>query len=267
MPDKHYKKVTRYINQTNLRARLVYYHVKDTIPTLAEDQTVYYKLDFHPDHKLSDWVQQQIVQQFSYVCLEDKKTIERYDKAITINGLVKNRDRHEKDGRPDANDARRYVMGWNNERKKEALISRRNKLTDDLANAAEIIERCRNRAVRLQKQFYALSRLQEHEGFTALDIAGLQRIIHKTEEQIKELSKSNNQLKALTSQLEQILAQRTTAERNGKPLPVKNDLAKPGERDATAEGIAAGIAASILLRKIKMSCCSFSSSTRWRLVL
>lgn len=213
VPDKHYKKVTRYINQTNLRARLVYYHVKDTIQTLAEDQTVYYKLDFHPDHKLSDWVQQQIVQQFSYVCLEDEKTIERYDKAITINGLVKNRDRHEKDDRPNVNDAGRYVMGWNNERKKEALISRRNKLTDDLANAAEIIERCRNRAARLQKQFYALSRLQEHEGFTALDIAGLQRIIHKTEEQIKELSKSNNQLKALTSQLEQILAQRSTAER------------------------------------------------------
>ena len=213
VPDKHYKKVTRYINQTNLRARLAYYHVKDTIPTLAEDQTAYYKLDFHPDHKLSDWVQQQIVQQFSYVCLEDEKTIERYDKAITINGLVKNRDRHEKDDRPNVNDAGRYVMGWNNERKKEALIIRRNKLTDDLANAAEIIERCRNRAARLQKQFYALSRLQEHEGFTALDIAGLQRIIHKTEEQIKELSKSNNQLKALTSQLEQILAQRTTAER------------------------------------------------------
>lgn len=211
--DKHYKKVTRYINQTNLRARLVYYHVKDTIPTLAEDQTVYYKLDFHPDHKLSDWVQQQIVQQFSYVCLEDEKTIERYDKAITINGLVKNRDRHEKDDRPGVNDAGRYVMGWNNERKKEALISRRNKLTDDLANAAEIIERCRNRAARLQKQFYALSRLQEHKEFAALDVAGLQRIIHKTEEQIKELSKSNNQLKTLTSQLEQILAQRTTAER------------------------------------------------------
>ena len=212
VPDKHYKKVTRHINQTNLRTRLVYYHVKDTIPTLAEDQTVYYKLDFHPDHVLSEWVQQQIVQQFSYVCLEDEKTIERYDKAITINGLIKNRDRHEKDDRPGVNDAGRYVMGWNNERKKEALISRRNKLTDDLANAAEMIERCRNRAARLKKQFYALSRLQEHEGFATLDVAGLQRVIHKTEEQIKALSKSNNQLKALTSQLDQILEQRTAAE-------------------------------------------------------
>ncbi len=214
VPDKHYKKVTRYVNQTNLRARLVYYHVKDVFSTLAEDETVYYKLDFHPEHKLSDWVQQQIVQQFAYICLDDEKNIERYDKAITINGLIKNRDRHEKDDRANSNDAGRYVMGWNNERKKEALITRRNKLTDDLANAAEAIERCRNRATRLQKQFVALSRLHDHEGFAALDVAGLQRLIHKTEEQIKELSKSNNQLKALTTQLEEILEQRKKAEKD-----------------------------------------------------
>lgn len=212
VPDKHYKKVTRYINQTNIGARLVYYHVKDAIKMLAEDQTVFYKLDFHPEHVLSAWVQQQIIQQFGYTCLDDEKTIERYDKAITINGLIKNRDRHEKDDRPSVNDAGRYVMGWNNERKKEALISRRNKLTDDLSNAAEIIERCRNRAGRLQKQFYALSRLKEHEGFGLIDVAGIQRHIHKTEEQIKELAKSNNQLKALTTQLEQITAQRNEAE-------------------------------------------------------
>ncbi len=212
VPDKHYKKVTRYINQTNLRTRLVYYHVKDTLQTLAEDQTVFYKLDFHPDHKLSEWVEQQVIQQFSYVCLEDEKTLERYDKAVTINGLVKNRNRHEKDDRPGVNDAGRYVMGWNNEQKKEALISRRNKLADELSNAAEIIERCRNKAARLQKQFYALSRIREHEGFTTLDVAGIQREIHTTETQIKELSKSNSQLKVLTAQMEQIVSQRLEAE-------------------------------------------------------
>lgn len=213
VPDKHYKKVTRYINQTNIGARLVYYHVKDAIPVLAEDQTVFYKLDFHPDHALSEWVQQQVIQQFSYVCLNDEKTLERYDKAITINGLVKNRNRHEKDDRPGVNDAGRYVMGWNNERKKEALITRRNKLTDELANTSEIIERCRIRAGRLQKQFYALSRLQEHSGFALLDVAGFQRMLHKTEEQIKELSKSNNQLQVLTSRLEEVIAQRAEAEK------------------------------------------------------
>ncbi len=212
VPDRHYKKVTRYINQTNLRTRLVFYHVKDSIPALAEDKTVYYKLDFHPDHSLAEWVEQQIVQQFSYVCLEDEKTLERYDRALTLNGLIKNRNRHEKDDRPGANDAGRYVMGWNNEQKREALISRRNRLTDELAAAAEMIERCRNKSTRLQKQFYALHRIQEHEGFAALDLAGQQRDIHAIAAQMNELSKSNNQLKALTTQLDDILVQRRQAE-------------------------------------------------------
>ncbi|MBZ4192013.1 ATP-binding protein [Niabella beijingensis] len=208
VPDQHYKKVTRYLNQTNTGTRLVYYRVLDTLQMIAEEDTVYHKLDFHPEHPLSGWVQQEVIRQFSYTCLEDEKTMERYDKAITINGLIKNRDRHEKDDRPGSNDAGRYVMGWNNESKKEALIRERNKLTDELSNAAEIIERCRNRAVRLQKQFYALNRLQEHSGFAVLDVAGIQRGIHKTEEQLKALGKSNNQLQELTTQLEAITRQR-----------------------------------------------------------
>ncbi|MBO9595762.1 MAG: hypothetical protein J7599_22865 [Niabella sp.] len=214
IPDQYYKKVTRYINQTNMGTRLVYYRVLDTFHSLAEDGTVYHKLDFHPEHPLSGWVEQQVVQQFSYTCLEDEKAMERYDKAITVNGLIKNRDRHEKDDRPGSNDAGRYVMGWNNENKKEALIRDRNRLADELSNAAEVIERCRNRAARLQKQFYALNRLQEHGGFALLDVAGIQRSIHKTEEQISALSKSNNQLQELTAQLEEILRQRQEAERN-----------------------------------------------------
>ncbi|MCF3108230.1 hypothetical protein LL912_05520 [Niabella sp. CC-SYL272] len=213
VPDQHYKKVTRYINQTNTGTRLVYYRVLDTFHALAEDGTVYYKLDFHPEHPLSGWVQQQVVQQFSFTCLEDEKPMERYDKAITINGLIKNRDRHEKDDRPGSIDPGRYVMGWNNESKKEALIRERNRLADELSNTVEIIERCRNRAARLQKQFYALNRLQEHGGFALLDVAGIQRNIHKTEEQIRALSKSNNQLQELTDQLEALVQQRQEAEK------------------------------------------------------
>ncbi|MCH5719918.1 hypothetical protein [Niabella hibiscisoli] len=54
-----------------------------------------------------------------------------------------------------------------------------------------------------------------------VDVAGFQRLLHKTEEQISELSKSNNQLQALTSQLDEIIAQRTEAEKNGCPPMAK----------------------------------------------
>ncbi|MBO9620290.1 MAG: hypothetical protein J7539_14785 [Niabella sp.] len=213
VPEEHYKKVTRYINQHNIGTRLVYYQVRDTLRALAGDNTVYYKLDFHPDHPLTNWVEQQVAQQFDYVCVDTDKPLERYDKAITLAGLIKNRDRHEKDDRPESLDPGRYVMGWNNEQKKEALIRRRNQLADNASNAAEIIQQCRKRAARLQSQFYALSRLSDHEGFALLDVAGIQREIHHAEEQLRELSQSSDQLRALTIQLEQIQTQRAEVEK------------------------------------------------------
>lgn len=212
VPDKHYKKVTRYINQTNLRTRLVYYHVKDVIPILADEETVFYKLDFHPDHKLTSWVQQQLAQQFNYVCIEDEKMLERYEKAITISGLTKNRDRHEKDDRPERSDPSGYVMGWNNETKKEAMLQKRGILTDNIASSNETILRCKKRSDYLQKQFVSVDRIKDHEGFPLLDVNGIQRSIHNTHEQIKMLRQSDNELKTLVSQLEQITKERKEKE-------------------------------------------------------
>jgi uncharacterized protein YPO0396 len=218
VPDKHYKKVNRYVNSTNLRGRLVYYHVHETVmQEWPEEGTVYHKLDFHPDHKLSPWVESQIIRQFDYSCVEDEKELERYDRAITINGLVKTRDRHEKDDRPERNDPGRYVMGWNNEKKQELLQKKRAQVASQEADAKEAQERAERKAKRLQDKLYAAARLSEHEDFKAIDIASLQRSIHKTEEQIASLKDSSDQLKTLTSQLEEIRRSLQTkdAERDG----------------------------------------------------
>ncbi|ANH82274.1 hypothetical protein A8C56_16095 [Niabella ginsenosidivorans] len=213
IPEQYYKKVTRYINHTPIGTKLVYYQVRDAIEMLAEDDTVYHKLDFHKAHPLAGWVEQQIIQHFSYSCLEDEKALERYDKAITLNGLIKSRDRHEKDDRYETADPGRYVMGWDNRQKKEALLQRRNQLTTDLANADEILARCQHRTERLKQQSYALKRIQEHEGFSAINVTGMQRQIHKTETQVAALSKGNNQLKTLRDQLAEIRQQLDLAEK------------------------------------------------------
>ncbi|RAJ11126.1 uncharacterized protein YPO0396 [Chitinophaga skermanii] len=213
VPEKHYKRVTTYVNNNNLRTRLIYNRVnQDRIMLVPEEDTVYYKLEFHAENKMSQWVEQQVIQQFDYYCVENEKTLQRYDKAITLNGLIKNYDRHEKDDRPEKNDAARYVMGWNNEKKKEALIIKRNKLSDALTQANETLQTCRNKANRLQKQFYALSRLQEFKGYELVDIPRIQKSIHKASEQMESLRKENKELNALKEQLQEIREQKTFAE-------------------------------------------------------
>lgn len=203
VPDKHYKKVNRYVNSTNLRGRLVYYHIHEVaMQEWPDEGTVYHKLDFHPEHKLSAWVKSQVIRQFDYSCVEDEKELERYDRAITINGLIKTRDRHEKDDRPERADPGRYVMGWNNEKKQELLQKKRAQLAVQEAEAREAQERAERKSKRLQDKLYAANRLEEHTDFKAIDIASLQRSIHKAEEQIASLKESSDQLKTLTEQLE-----------------------------------------------------------------
>lgn len=219
VPDKHYKKVNKYVNNNNLRTRLVYEHITDTpLMQHGEEGTVHEQLEFHPDHKLSNWVEQQVIRQFDYVCLNDEKTMERYDKAITLNGLIKNRSRHEKDDRAEKNDPANYVMGWNNEKKKEFLIKKRNQLADMVTKAGEALEKCRTKADRMKKQFYAISRILEHKGFAELDIAGIQRNIHKLQEQISGLRKANKELDNLKAQLLEIQEKKEEAERQSQSL-------------------------------------------------
>lgn len=214
VPEKHYKKVTRYVNTTNLRARLVYYHVGEiAMHQYAEEDTVWHKLEFHPEHKLSNWVSHQVIRMFDHSCVESERELARYDNAITIHGLIKNKDRHEKDDRPDRNDPSRYVLGWNNEKKKDALTAKRLRLITDAENGQEALERAENKKKRLGKQLVAVQHILDHNGFKTLNTLAIQREIHKIEEQINALKQSSNQLKALTEQLtgiqEQIAIQET----------------------------------------------------------
>ncbi|PUZ30158.1 Uncharacterized protein YPO0396 [Chitinophaga costaii] len=207
--DKHYKKVNKYVNNNNLRARLVYEHIVEVpLSQYPEAGTVSEKLDFHPEHKLGNWVAQQIIRQFNYVCLDSERGMERYERAITLQGLIKNGRRHEKDDRAEKSDPSRFVMGWNNEKKRDFLISRRNTLSAQLSKAEEALEKCRQRATKLQQQFVAVMRIAETPGFSSLDITGIQRGIHKLTEQAQGLRSANKELDLLKAQLQEIQAEK-----------------------------------------------------------
>ena len=205
VPEKHYKKVAQYVNRTNLRARLVYYAVHEVLHLEHPDEgSVYHKLAFLEENRMWKWVAAQVQRQYPHQCLETEGELVQFDYAITIQGLVKTRDRHEKDDRPNRNDAGHYVMGWNNERKKEALQQRRQKLIQECEEGKALEERARRKWERLQKEIQVQQRIVEHEGFATLDTAALQRSIRRVEENISELEASSDQLKVLTGQLHEI---------------------------------------------------------------
>ena len=225
VPDKHYKRVNRYVNTTNLKGRLVYNHVKDiALRQHADEGTVWHKIEFRPEHPLSAWVSQQIIQQYAYSCVENEKALERFEKAITIQGLIKNRDRHEKDDRPQRNDASRYVMGWNNEKKREALQWRRSQVVQEIEQAEECIQRASRREKHLQEQVFDVKNIRDHGDFKSINVAALQQAIHHNEEQSAKLKKSSDQLKSLTQQLEEIRTRLRQQEKDSEEWVKKSAL-------------------------------------------
>jgi len=219
VPDKHYKRVTKYVNSQSLGTRLVYEHVTETaILQYAEKDTVPEKLQFHPDHSLSKWVEQEVIRLFNYTCLEDERQLARYDKAITINGLVKNGHRHEKDDRPGRNDPSRYVLGWNNERKRDALLQKRAALVDMITKAGETTARCAAKAKRLDEQYYANTRIREHKGFEELHAAAIVKAIQKLQAQAGELRQGNEALNVLKNQLSDIQHRKAAMEAGREDL-------------------------------------------------
>jgi uncharacterized protein YPO0396 len=212
VPDRYYKRFTKHVNQQDLRTRLVYYRVGDTFQAHPSPDSVCTKLEFHPDHALSDWVRQEVIRLFDHICIQDDRHIDRYDRAITLKGLVKDRQRHEKDDRPGSADPSRYVLGWDNAAKKDFLLERRTALVDAIRDADETLRRCRQRKARLTEQRFASQQIAAHRGFQIIDIDGWQRRIHDTERQIAKLRESVDQLKQLQQQLEGIIALRASVE-------------------------------------------------------
>jgi uncharacterized protein YPO0396 len=232
VPDKHYKRVTKYINTQHLGVKLVYEHVTETaILQYAEKDTVPDKLQFHPDHPLSKWIEQEIIRLFSYTCLMDEKQLSRYEKALTLNGLVKNGKRHEKDDRPGRNDPGRYVLGWNNEKKKEALLQKRASLVDMITKAGETVARCAGKAKRLDEQFYAHTRIKEHKGFEELHAGAIAKTIQKLQAQAAELRQGNESLNALKNQLSDIQLRKASLEAQREDL-LREETRQKDRQDA-----------------------------------
>lgn len=239
VPDKYYKKVSRYVNNNNLRARLVYEHLTEMLNQTSEEGMISDKIEFHPEHKLAQWVEQYVISHFDYACIEDEKALERYGKAITINGLIKNRSKHEKDDRPQKSDPSRYVMGWNNERKKEALMRHRDALVSMITSANQKLNTSKIKASKLKARLYAAQRIVDFPGYIQLDVSGKQRAIHKLQEQVEQLRKENKDLDVLKGHLHVIQQQ-------------KNDLINVQQKLIGEEALTSKERENLFARKIAL---------------
>ena len=210
MPEKYYRQVNDYVNNHNLRGRIVYhrYNGVETLRDLeyrsVQDSSLLNKIDFKPDARYVDWIEDRLHAEFNYICvntLEDFNHIN--EKAVTKEGLIKSKGgKHEKDDRQEVNRREHYVLGWDNSAKIAALKKEYDNLCSQVTAKNNEIKEIDNKRKETEKRKEAFSRLLDFDKFEDIDWQSCSIRINEKKEQKKQLESTNDRVKTLQEQLE-----------------------------------------------------------------
>ena len=125
----------------------------------------------------------------------------RADKAVTREGQVKSRDRHEKDDRRRIDDRREYVLGWTNERKIEALVEHATRAAASRARRSAKRSSIWKRAERrLPSSSSSSPSSPSGDDWTTFDWEGDVRRIAELEARLSESAPDSDVLRTLTAE-------------------------------------------------------------------
>ncbi|HSC54165.1 MAG TPA: SbcC/MukB-like Walker B domain-containing protein [Phnomibacter sp.] len=218
VPEQYYKMVNKYVQNTDMRGRIVYERYKEgnylTNLLPLEPDTVPDKLDIKHDSEYADWVEFQLRKYYNFYCTDNLNEFAKEDYAITSSGLIRNGSRHEKDDRNRGNSRQHYVLGWDNSAKLRLLISEMTKLEEKVLQLRKEEAVLRTHIENLEKQENALNELLRFTGFAELDWANTAAQIADKEKERLKLEKGDPTLKELQQKKDAL--QQRIRELNGK---------------------------------------------------
>jgi len=205
VPDRYYAKVAQWVDRTHLKGRLVYFRVRERgrgePPPLHPDSLVR-KLQVKPDSLFYEWIEREVARRFNLACCASQEQFRRETRAITRAGQIKAPGgRHEKDDRHRIDDRRRYVLGWRNAEKIQALEKEAKQQETHLAERAGRIRALQKEQSAIRERLSILFKLGEYTDFRDLDWKPVAVAIARLEAEKRELEAASDLLKTLTTQL------------------------------------------------------------------
>ena len=212
VPEEHYQSICHYVDQTNLRGRLIYHRVRGPRTprnTSALDRNMLlFKLEIKPDTAFTQWLTAEVIDAWDFACCETQDTFQQARRALTINGQIKhNVTRHEKDDRSPLGDRKHYVLGWSNSEKIEAIKKELQSQHKKLQTVRLSIVQIEQMQEHEQAHEQALKRLLEFTSFASLDWRVDERRRNELLAQKRELEASADHLSELRHQLGNITQQ------------------------------------------------------------
>ncbi|MGV6853179.1 MAG: ATP-binding protein [bacterium] len=207
IPNAYYEQVSQWVDDTNLKGRLVYYRVREprqnNINTLHPDSLVR-KLSIKPDSGFYSWLEHEIGRRFDLACCDSQQQFRREKRAITQFGQIKAAgERHEKDDRFALNDRSRFILGWSNKEKIAALENKAKQSERQMADLGLEISTLKKQDTQIKTTLSAISKLEEYQDFSELDWKPLANQVAQLQEELKQLESASDILQILTSKLKQ----------------------------------------------------------------
>lgn len=212
LSDALYKRVSHYINKTDLKGRIVYYRISeqaDKRPTgELKSNSLIHKLKIKGDTPFYNWIEQELYKRFNLVCCETMEEFYHEPNAITREGQIKSgKFRHEKDDRRSILDRRSYILGWTNQEKILA-ISRELQLVEEKIEK----QNSRIKTIDLYQQKLAVRKTNLHDllkfsSFEEINWQQCTKEIQALVEEKEELELSSDKLRVLKEQLDAVKKQ------------------------------------------------------------
>ncbi len=203
--DEHYDRVSRYVNDTHLRGKVVYFRVKAEKMSITRfsAQSLPSKIDFRRDSVFFDWLRHELESNFNFECCETIEEFQRHLKALSIKGQMKvSAKKHEKDDRYPVSDRSRYILGWSNKEKIRVLKEQLHQLQTQGQTKIEQVTGIVNKRASLTKQLQSCEGLLHFQTFEEIFWQGLAENIEELGKQIAKISQESDVLATLKGLIE-----------------------------------------------------------------
>ena len=239
VPDSLYAQVAQWVDSTHLKGRLVYFRVRidrNAAPAETQPDSLVSKLEIKPDTEFYPWLEQELVRRFDYVCCDSLERFRREHLAVTLAGQIKaGGQRHEKDDRHRLGDRSRYVLGWSNEGKIQALEAQAAVLEEQMQEIGVFLADLQSRLSVLAEEKSGLDQISMFVDFDELDWQQIARAIVELQRELETLEASSDTLRTLTLQLEKLEAAISLTEDQLQEL--KGELVRNDEKQSQARSL------------------------------
>lgn len=208
--DDLYSKVSTYVDQTNLRGRLVYYRIRKDDGKKAyrdiDPHSIVRKLDFKDDSPLYEGLVTRLNDQYAdIICCKTIEQFRKNEKAVTLQGQIKHGRKHEKDDRKALNDSRDFILGWNNKEKLAALEKELDQLFRDRNSLDKTITGLIGVKAELESQRDVAKKFEEYTSFKDIDWESVVKEIELQQIKKREIEESSNVIETLKKQLNDVV--------------------------------------------------------------